>query len=87
MIVLNLKSYIVISTVLILFTSIFGQVIINEYSASNLTEYFDNYDKAEDWIELYNSGGSEINLGGYYLSDDIQVNSLTWIDLNLNSGP
>lgn len=46
-----------------------GQVIINEYSASNLTGYVDNYDSQEDWIELYNTSNSSVNLSGYYLSD------------------
>lgn len=47
-----------------------GQVVINEYSASNLSGYVDNYEKAEDWIELYNTGSSIVDLSGYYLSDD-----------------
>lgn len=47
----------------------YSQVIINEYSTSNLTGYLDNYGSTEDWIELYNPSGSSINIGGYYLSD------------------
>ncbi len=47
-----------------------GQVIINEYSVSNLTGYLDNYDTAEDWIELYNTSNSSVDIGGYFLSDD-----------------
>ena len=49
---------------------VFGQVIINEYSASNLSGYLDNYNKEEDWIELFNTSGSSVNLSGYYLSDN-----------------
>ena len=44
-----------------------GQVVINEYSASNLERYTDNYGEYEDWIELYNTGGSSVDLGGYYI--------------------
>lgn len=51
-------------------TSMFGQVVINEYSAANLTEYLDNYAKTEDWIELYNSSSSSVDLSGYHLSDN-----------------
>ena len=57
---------------LLLSTSmIYSQVVINEYSASNLSTYTDNYSMEEDWIELYNSGDVDIDLGGYYLSDDL----------------
>ena len=56
--------------IFIFLNSLISQVVINEYSASNLTGYTDNYDLEEDWIELYNVGSENINLGGYYLSDD-----------------
>lgn len=46
-----------------------GQVVINEYSCSNLNGPTDNYGDREDWIELYNAGTSPVNLAGYYLSD------------------
>ncbi len=46
-----------------------GQVVINEYSASNLSTVTDNHSSYEDWIELYNTGSSSVDLGGYYLSD------------------
>ena len=48
-----------------------AQVIINEFSASNMTTILDNYGDNEDWIELYNAGASPVNLEGYFLSDDI----------------
>ncbi len=47
-----------------------AQLYINEYSSSNLATYMDNYGKHEDWLEIYNAGGSSINLGNYYLSND-----------------
>jgi len=46
-----------------------AQIIINEYSASNMNSHLDNYEKAEDWIELYNTGSTNIDLAGYGISD------------------
>ena len=54
---------------LLILTPLIGQVVINEYSASNLYEYTDNYNMEEDWIELYNSSESDLDISGYYLSD------------------
>ena len=50
------------------FTS-FTQVVINEYSCSNLSSFVDNFGNYEDWIELYNTSASPVNLSGYSLSD------------------
>ncbi len=46
-----------------------GEVVINEYSASNrhMTDDFGNY---EDWVKLYNPSGNFVDLTGYYLSDN-----------------
>ncbi len=46
-----------------------AQVVINEYSASNLSTITDNYSSYEDWVELYNTGLTAVDLSGYYLSD------------------
>ncbi len=54
-----------------------SQVVINEFSASNLSQFVDNHSDYGDWIELYNTSASTINLGGYYLSDD-SVNNTKW---------
>ncbi|NCA86706.1 MAG: hypothetical protein EOM83_14240 [Clostridia bacterium] len=48
-----------------------AQVVINEYSVSNLSGFADNYSKYEDWIELYNTSSVAVNLSGYGLSDKI----------------
>jgi len=52
-------------------TGLFGQVIINEFSAANMSDYPDNYGEFEDWIELYNAGTNAVDLGGWFLSDNI----------------
>ncbi|SVE33222.1 uncharacterized protein METZ01_LOCUS486076, partial [marine metagenome] len=56
--------------ILVFYTPIFAQILINEYSASNLSRYTDNYQMEEDWIELYNIGSADEDIGGYFLSDD-----------------
>ena len=45
-------------------------VVINEVMTSNNTIYADEDGDHKDWIELYNNGGTAIDLSGYYLSDD-----------------
>jgi gliding motility-associated-like protein len=46
-----------------------AQVKINEYSCSNIAGPTDAYGENEDWIELYNTTATNINLTGWYLSD------------------
>jgi len=58
----------------------FSQVVINEYSAANYSDFSDNYGENEDWFELYNSGATSIDLNGYYLSD--KANNLTKYQIN-----
>lgn len=59
------------------FNLTFGQVVINEYSVSNLSGFTDNFGKYEDWIELRNTGNSIESLEGYYLSDN-PTDPLKW---------
>jgi hypothetical protein len=47
-----------------------AQVVVNEFSPSNLNQFQDNYGLYEDWIELYNTSGTSVNIGGYFLSDN-----------------
>jgi hypothetical protein len=65
-----MKKIISLLALLVFALPIFGQVVINEYSAANLTGYIDNYGKTEDWIELHNTSNSSVDLSGYYLSDN-----------------
>src|ERR1051325_4873622 len=54
---------------LLSFTSSRSQIVINEYSCSNLNSFADNFGGYEDWIELYNNSASSVNITGYHLSD------------------
>jgi gliding motility-associated-like protein len=54
-----------------LFTTFHTQIVVNEYSASNLFTYSDNYGDYVDWFEIYNPSGSVVDLTGWYLSDNV----------------
>ena len=47
-----------------------GQVVISEFMAKNDDTLVDGDGNYSDWIELYNMGGSPVDLTGWYLSDD-----------------
>jgi hypothetical protein len=47
-----------------------GDLVINEFMASNDAIVADQDDEYDDWIELYNIGLESIDLEGYFLSDD-----------------
>lgn len=65
-------SYIKLFCLTFLFnTFLFSQsVVINEFMSSNNTVFPDIDGEYYDWIEIYNSSDSILNLNGYYLSDD-----------------
>lgn len=54
-----------------------AQVVINEGSNRNFNSYLDENGDAEDWVELYNSGSTAVNLEGMSLSDD-PLNPSMW---------
>lgn len=64
-----MKRLLLFSHFIFFFTYIHSQVVVNEYSASNLHSYVDSYGKTEDWIELYNTSDKTVNIGGWFLSD------------------
>jgi hypothetical protein len=45
-------------------------VVINELMPVNSITVTDNYGEYDDWIELFNLSSSNIDLSGYYLSDN-----------------
>ena len=64
-----------------------SQVVINEVSAANYSQTQDNFGEFEDWIELYNTSGSAVDLSGYYLSDRINNNTKYQIPEGTVIGP
>ncbi|REJ83164.1 MAG: T9SS C-terminal target domain-containing protein [Bacteroidetes bacterium] len=55
----------------VFFNRVSSQVLINELCPSNVTVIQNSNGKYDDWIELYNNGGSSVNMSGYGLTDDI----------------
>jgi hypothetical protein len=49
-----------------------GTVVINEFMASNDVTVADQDGEFDDWIELYNTTDSEVDLTGHFLSDNIE---------------
>lgn len=56
-----------------------AQVVINEICAANFAGggNVDNYGEYEDWIELYNTGATAVDISGYFLSDD-EAEPMKW---------
>jgi len=50
-----------------------GSLVINEFMCSNDTTYIEDGgpDDYPDWIEIYNTGDTPIDIGGWYLTDDM----------------
>lgn len=45
-------------------------VLVNEILASNDEANTDEYGEYDDWFELYNPGGDDVDLAGWTLADD-----------------
>ncbi|MBN1806868.1 MAG: lamin tail domain-containing protein, partial [Sedimentisphaerales bacterium] len=52
-------------------------LVINEIMASNGSIVKDPQDQYDDWIEIYNYGAEPIDIGGFYLTDEIS-NPTKW---------
>ena len=63
------------SLLLLLVTAGRTQVVINEFCVANYSDF--NPGDNEDWIEFYNAGSINQNIGGYWLSDDA-ANPMKW---------
>jgi len=69
-----IKSICAIALSILLSQSAGAQVLINEISASNSTIIEDaDFNNYSDWIELYNPGSLEVDIGGYYITDDFSI--------------
>lgn len=46
-------------------------LFINEILASNNNNEVDNYGDYDDWFEIFNAGAESVDIGGLYLTDDL----------------
>jgi spore coat protein CotH len=61
-----------IPVVFVFESSLFPMLKINEFMATNDTTITDEYGDSGDWIEVYNAGSEVVNLGGKFLSDNLE---------------
>lgn len=54
-----------------------AQVVINEFSCSNLHFFQNGFGDYNDYIELYNNSSNPVDIGGHYLSDRF-TNPMKW---------
>ena len=46
-------------------------IVINEFMATNQDAYEDEFGEDADWIELYNREQFDVNIAGYYITDNL----------------
>ena len=51
-------------------------LIINEFMASNDAAFADEHGDFDDWIEIYNSNDHAVDIGGMYMTDDLEQPTL-----------
>ena len=61
------KKHILFLLFSVLINTLYSQIVINEYSAANYESHLDNYGEYEDWIELYNTTSTDIDLNGWFV--------------------
>jgi hypothetical protein len=64
-----MRVYILFLFSLFLALEVNSQLFINEFLSSNVNGLLDEDSEYSDWIEIYNAGGTSVNLSGYALSD------------------
>jgi len=58
-------------------TILINDVYINEFLAINNQGIADKYGENDDWIELFNGGDEAVDIGGLYITDDLN-NPAAW---------
>jgi gliding motility-associated-like protein len=61
---------IVLACLVLMSSSALCQVVVNEFCVANYTDW-DQGGDFEDWVELFNPSATAVNIGGYWLSNDV----------------
>ncbi len=78
------KYLLLFCMILLMHSSLFAQVYINEVCAKNSNTLMDEDGEYPDWIELYNAGTMPVNIQGYGLSNTIEdIAKWTFSDLTI----
>jgi len=59
-----------------------NNIYINEFLASNTETNQDEYGESDDWIEIYNSNTYPVNLGGLFITDNLNRATKYQIPIN-----
>ena len=59
-----------VASALFLASNARAQVVISEVMADNLSSHVDEDGDYSDWFELLNAGPADVDIGGWYLTDD-----------------
>ena len=65
----NLRTLLALVVLAIAGPAMAQPLYISEFGASNATVIADEDGAFSDWVEIYNGGGSAVNLDGWYLTD------------------
>lgn len=82
------SSIIIVGILILTANIIFAQtnLVISEFMASNQRSLLDEDGSSSDWVEIYNPNPSEVNIGGWFLTDN--TNNLTkWQFPSTNISP
>jgi len=61
-------------------------LFINEFLASNDSDHQDELGEFDDWAEIYNPGPEAVQMGGLFLTDDLE-NSTKWVFPEIELAP
>lgn len=67
----KISTFLILLMVLSAGSTLFAQIRINEFLASNDASFPGPQGDYPDWIELYNAGAEAVDIGGYWICDDL----------------